>query len=155
GGLVGHLRAVALTTDRVQALQCAWQERGTSNPTINRRCNMLRRAFRLGQRARKIHVAPFIPRLKEQSPRGRYITPDDAANIRAQLPAHLRDVFTFARLYGTRKGQVARTQRRFVDLERGVIAWPPEECKHDEAHTIPLDGEGLDLVRRLMTRPPL
>jgi hypothetical protein len=63
-----------VTTDVVQTWHRTWQASGISNPTINRRCNMLRRAFRLGQRARKVHVAPFIPRLKEQSARGRYIT---------------------------------------------------------------------------------
>lgn len=152
---LAHLRAIDVTTDVVQAWQRRWQETGTSNPTINRRCNMLRRAFRLGQRARKVYLMPFIPRLKEQSPRGRYITPDDTTALLAHLPGHLRDLFTFARLYGTRKGQLARTRRRFVDLARGVIAWPPEECKHDEAHTVPLDGDGLALVERLMQHPPL
>lgn len=29
------------------------------------------------------------------------------------------------------------------------------ECKHQEAHTVPLAGEGLAVVERLMTRPPL
>jgi hypothetical protein len=152
---VAHLRAIDVTTDVVQSWQRRWQEKGTSNPTINRRCNMLRRAFRLGQRARKVHLGPFIPRLKEQSPRGRYITPTDTTAILAQLPAHLRDFFSFARLYGTRKGQLARTQRRFVDLDRGVIVWPPAESKDDQAHTLPLDGDGFGLVKTLMTRPPL
>lgn len=146
---------IDVTTDVVQDWQRHWQEQGTTNPTINRRCNMLRHALRLGQRARKVHVVPFIPRLKEQSPRGRYITPDDTAAICAQLAPYLRDLFTFARLYGTRMGQLARTLRRFVDLDRGLIVWPPTECKHDEAHTVPLDGDGLALVRALMTRPPL
>lgn len=96
-----------------------------------------------------------MPRLEERSPRGRYITPTDAAKLRAHLAAHLRDHFAFAYDYGIRKGQLARTLRRFVDLDRGVIAWPPEECKHDEAHTLPLEGAGLALVERLMRRPPL
>jgi excisionase family DNA binding protein len=44
---------------------------------------------------------------------------------------------------------------RMSDLERGVIVWPPEECKHGEAHTLPLEGDGLAIVQRLMARPPL
>src|SRR5262249_50529768 len=144
-----------VTTDVVQGFQRKWQATGMSDATINRRCNMLRRAFRLGQRARKIHVAPYIPRLKEQSPRGRYITAAAAEVLAGALPAHLRAFFRFARLYGTRKGQLARTLRRFVDLDRGVVAWPPEECKHEEAHPVPLAGEGPALAAQLRPRLPL
>src|SRR5262249_26474527 len=52
--------------------------------------------------------------------------------------------------YGTRKGQLARTLRRFVDLDRALIAWPPEECKHREPHIVPLDENGLAIVERQM-----
>jgi integrase len=51
--------------------------------------------------------------------------------------------------------ELARTQRRFVDLDRGVIAWPPAECKSREAHVVPLEGGALALVRELMEAPPL
>ena len=100
-------------------------------------------------------MVPYVPRLKEDGRRGRYITPVDAERLRQHLPAHLCDVFVFAYDHGTRKGQLVRTLRRYVDLERGVISWPPTECKHKEAHTVPLEGDGLALVERLMTRPPL
>src|SRR5678815_5325234 len=59
------------------------------------------------------------------------------------------------RWHGIRKGQLARTQRRFVDLQRGVNAWSPAECKQREPHVVPLDGDALTLVRKLMQAPPL
>jgi integrase len=152
---LGHLRAIDCTTDVIERFQLRWQEAGTSNATINRRCNMIRRAFTLARRARKVHLVPYVPRLEEQGTRGRYITATDAATLRRHLPAYLQDVFAFAYEYGTRKGQLARTQRRFVDLERGLIVWPPEECKHKEPHTVPLAGDGLVVVEQLMARPPL
>ncbi len=43
----------------------------------------------------------------------------------------------------------------FVDLERGVIVWPPAECKHRKSHVVPLEGEALAIVRALMEAPPL
>jgi len=152
---LGHLRAIDCTTDRVQALQREWQVTGVSNATINRRGAALRRAFTLAYRAGRLHVVPYIPRLEEHSPRGRYIASADATAIRTHLPAYVRDFFTVAYEYGTRKGQLARTLRRYVALNRGVIEWPPAECKHHEAHVIPLEGDALQIVERLMAKPPL
>jgi integrase len=153
---IGRLLAVEVTTDVVEREQRRWQRDGFTNATINRRCNILRRGFRLMVRAKKLHFVPYIPRLKEHSPRGRYIPPGDLARIREHLPEYLHDFLAFAYDDGIRKGQLARTLRRHVDLERGVIAWPAEECKHDEPHVLPLEAGGtLDIVQRLMAGPPL
>jgi hypothetical protein len=153
---IGKRLAVDVATDDVEAVQLRWQRAGLTNASINRRCNILRRGFRLMVRAKKLHVVPYIPRLKEKSPRGLYIAPADLEAIRRELPAYLRDFVAFAYDDGTRKGQLSRTLRRFVDLERGVIAWPAEECKRDTPHVVPLEPGGtLDIVERLMARPPL
>jgi integrase len=151
----GQVRAIDVTTDLLEARQLLWQRSGTSNATVNRRCNTLRRAFNLARRARKVHVVPYIPRLEEQSPRGRYIAPADFAALVERLPAYLHPFADFAYRHGIRKGQLARTQRRFVDLQRGVVAWPPAECKHREPHVAPLADDALALVRGLMQAPPL
>src|SRR5262249_2296899 len=100
--------------------------------------------------AGKLHAVPHVPRLAEHSPRGLYIGPAEAEVIRRHLPEYVRGVFAFAYGYGTRKGQLARTLRRFVDLDRALIAWPPEECKHREPHIVPLDENGLAIVERQM-----
>jgi integrase len=150
-----HLRAIDVTTDLVEKRQRAWQQAGLTNATINRRCNVLRRAFNLARRARKIHVVPYIPRLEEHSPRGRYIPPADAGTLLGHLPVYVRDFFAVAYDYGIRKGQLARTQRRYVDLEREVIEWPPAECKHKETHVVPFEGDGLAIIAQLMASPPL
>jgi len=36
-----------------------------------------------------------------------------------------------------------------------VIEWPASEPKADVAHTVPLEGNGLAIVRTLMQGPPL
>jgi hypothetical protein len=148
--------AAALTTDDVQAVQLRWKRAGVTHATINRRCNILRRGFRLMVRAKKLHFAPYIPRLEEASPVGLYITPAELDAIRQHLPSYLEPFVAFAYDDGIRKGQLARTLRRYVDLSRGVIAWPPAECKRKRAHVVPLEPGGtLDIVERLMARPPL
>jgi hypothetical protein len=148
---IGRTLAVELTTDDVDKLQLRWQRAGLTNATINRRCNILRRGFRLMVRARKLAVVPYIERLDEQSPRGRYISPADRDALAVHLPGYVRDFLAFAYDDGIRKGQLARTLRRFVDLERGVIEWPADECKRKTPHVVPLEPGGtLDLVERLM-----
>src|SRR5439155_25581894 len=83
------------------------------------------------------------------------LQPDGTCILACGLPAYLQDFFTVAYEYGTRKGQLARTLRRYVSLGRGVIEWPPSECKHQEGHVVPLEGEVLAIIERLTARPPL
>lgn len=153
--LCGHMRALNVTTDLIEAWQARWQEQGNTNATINRRCNMLRRAFRLAVQRKRLPVMPYVPRRVEKSPRGKYISDADFAAIEAQLAPHLRPLARVAKEYGTRKGQLARTRRQYVDLARGVIEWPLSECKHDEPHVVPLAGDVLAVVRAAMKKPPL
>src|SRR5437764_1142406 len=121
--------AANVTTDRVQRMQRDWLRARITAATVNRRCNLLRRGLRLMVRARRLPFVPYIPRLEEHSPRGRYIPAADADALAAGLPDYFRPLFRFARLYGTRRGQLARTQRRFVNLDREVVEWPAAECK--------------------------
>jgi integrase len=154
GALFGHLRAPDCTTPRIQRVQQAWLEQGISPPTINRRCAALHRAFVLGRRAGLLHIVPYVPRLKEHSPLGRYITTGDRDAIVAALAkrhTHYALAFRFSYLYGIRKGQVALTPGKAVDLERGVISWAPEGPKNGEPHVLPLDAEGQALVMELVT----
>jgi hypothetical protein len=154
--VIGPRLASEITTDDIEALQDRWQRAGLTNASINRRVNIARRAFRLAVRAKKLHVIPYMPRLKEHSPRGLYIAPTELAMIGTHLPDYLQPFLDFAYDDGIRKGQLARTLRRYVDLERGVIEWPREACKRDLPHCVPLEPGGtLDIVQGLMARPPL
>jgi integrase len=144
-----HTLAVNVS-DKVDAAQIAWQRAGLTNATINRRCNLLRHGLRLLVRRRLLAFVPFIERLEEHSAPGRYIAPSTAEAIRTNLPPTVAPVFTLALLLGIRKGQLTRTLRRFVDLERDVIAWPPSECKAKAAHVVPLDPDALKIVADAM-----
>jgi integrase len=142
--------AEAISTELVQRAQKRWQDAGTSNGTINRRGNVLRRGLRLAWRVGKLARVAYIPRLKEPKRRARRISVEEAEAIRQGLPLYVRDAFSLALLLGIRRGQLSRTARRFVDLERGVVEWPAAECKADEPHTVPLDADALAIVRRAM-----
>jgi integrase len=154
---LGALRVRDFTTTLIETCQAKWQAAGTSNARINRRCNTLRAAFNHGRKTTPplVHVVPHIPRLDEPDHRGRRYSASDRAALRATLPAYLQPLFGVAVAVGIRRGQLTRTLRRYVDLDQGVIEWPPAECKAKRAHRLPLDGEVLAIVTALMQRPPL
>src|SRR5438132_9362712 len=118
---VGSRLAVTFSTEDVQRLQIEWQRAGLTPGTINRRCNLLRKAFRLAWRSGRFPRLLYVPKLEEHAARGVYIGEAAAEKIAANLPPYAVDPFTFALLNGTRKGHLAATERRFVDLDRGVI----------------------------------
>jgi len=145
---LGTRRAGDVTEELIKHVQVQWREAGASNATINRRGNFLRRAFRLAKK--RLYIVPDVPRLHEPKRRGKYIRPVDLASFTKYLPPYVLPLLRFAYLNGTRRGQLARTQRRFVDLTRALIEWPPIEVKADEPHSLPLEGESLAIVRVAM-----
>jgi integrase len=147
---LGQTTLAVNVADKIDGVQLKWQSAGLTNATINRRCNLLRRGLRLLVRKRKLAFVPFIDRLAEDSEPQRYITPSDADAIRAKLPPYLSNIFSLALLLGIRRGQLSRTQRRFVDLGGGLVTWPPSECKHKKPHRVPLDSEAFALVEAAM-----
>jgi hypothetical protein len=146
-------KATELSSAEIQAMQERWQRGGrVTNTTINRRCETLRHAYRLGARQTPpmVQHVPYIRRLETQGRRGLYIGPSDTVLFLEHLPAYLVPFFEFARLNGTRKGQLARTLRAWVDRERWLIAWPPAECKARDPHVLPLDEQVGALIEPLL-----
>jgi integrase len=144
---LGTVRARDVTTDQIQRVQRAWQAAGAANATINRRGNFLRRGYRLAYQARLLPLVPYVPRLREDTRRARYHQAADVARYLTELPDYIRPLVAFAQRNGTRRGQLTRTRRQYVDLGRGVIAWPAAEVKADAPHVLPLDAVSLALVR--------
>jgi integrase len=155
---LGNLRVLDVTTKVVEALHTRWQDEDhRSAARCNRLTNTLRAAFRYGMKTTPPLACsvPYLPRLDEPDRRGRRYTAADRTALLGTLPAYVARFFRVAVAVGIRKGQLARTLRRFVDLDQGVIEWPPAECKAKRAHRLPLDGEVLAIITDLMRRPPL
>jgi integrase len=150
--VLGKTRARDLRTVHIDAMQRAWQREGTvTDVTINKRCESLRRALNLARQAGDLSTVPHVPRLKKaKGIRGKYIPGADHALLAEHLPDYVVLLLDFARLYGTRRGQLSRTQRAWFDPVRRVIEWPPQECKSDEAHTIPVDDAGLAILSQVL-----
>jgi integrase len=149
---VGPLRPALLTPQQVTAIGDGWKRGGATNATINRRFAALRRAYSLACQTGRLRAVPHFAMRDERrrGRRARYVPPGDAVALLEQLPTYAAIFFEFALENGIRRGQLARTQRRFVDLERAVIEWPPEECKAREPHVLPLVGRSLTLVEQAL-----
>jgi integrase len=149
---IGALRPQALRPEQITAIGDGWKRAGLSNATINRRNAALRRAYSLACHTGLVRAVPYFAMRDEtrRRTRRRYVPPADAILLLEHLPSYAAIFVEFALENGIRRGQLARTLRRFVDLERAVIAWPPEECKAREPHVLPLEGRSLALVDRAL-----
>ena len=154
---LGPLRPHTLRPEQLTAIGDGWKRAGLTNATINRRNAALHRAYSLACQTGRLRAIPYLARRDEHRRRSRrrYVPPADAVLLSEHLPGYAAMFFEFALENGIRRGQLARTLRRFVDLERAVIEWPPEECKAREAHVLPLEGRSLALVERALEVTPL
>jgi integrase len=149
---IGRLRPSELRPERLVAIGDEWHRQGVANATVNRRNAALRRAYALACQVGRLTAIPHFTMRDEtrRRRRARYVPAGDAVALLEELPTYAATFFEFALENGIRRGQLARTHRRFVDLELAVIAWPPEECKAREPHVLPLVGRSLTLVEEAM-----
>jgi hypothetical protein len=147
---VGRLRPSELRPQQIMVIGDTWKRAGARNATINRRNAALRRAYTLACQTGLLNAVPYFTMRDEhlRSRRARYVPPADAVLLLEHLPTYAARFFEFALENGIRRGQLARTLRRYVDLERAVIEWPPEACKARAPHVLPLEGRSLVLVER-------
>jgi integrase len=121
-----------------------------SNGTINFELAILRRAFNIQVRARKLsrdHV-PVMRMLKTSKPRQGFLKPAEFESLHAHLPEHLRDPIRFLFLSGWRKMEMVTLEWRDVDLPAAMVRLRAEQSKNDEARALPLTGELLAIIER-------
>jgi len=153
--VLGPMPVKDLRTKHIEAMQVAWQKldgkAAIGDVTINRRCETLRLALNLAAKAGDIARAVHVPMIKKpKSIRGKYIPGAAQAVFSEYLPDYVVTLLDFARLFGTRKGQLSRTERTWIDRTHRVLTWPPDECKNDEPHEIVLDERAWVIIERLL-----
>ena len=144
---LGSVRALAVTTSRLARVVGDWQAAKVQHATINRRLSLLRRSYRLAKLRldpAKLDFADLF--LTDASPRGKHLDAAAFATLHGLLPAHLKDLFEFAYLCGTRKGQLARTTWASWDASERALTWSAAEVKAKRDFTLPLDGRPLNLI---------
>ena len=93
---------------------------------------MLRRAFRLAQRAGTAICPPF-PTIEVHNTRTGFFEREDFEAVRSHLPSPLQAVVTFGYLTGWRIiSEVLSLQWRQVDFKAGMVRLEPDTTKNDD-----------------------
>lgn len=141
-------RALDVTEDRIERYRAARLAEGLAPATVNRELAVLRRAFRLGVRHRRLSTMPTITLLAEHNARQGFVEPATFEALVAHLPADLQDLARFAYLTGWRKGEALTLVWTDVDRARGLITLRRERSKNEEPRLLPLTPELAAIIER-------
>jgi integrase len=95
-----------------------------------------------------IDRVPKVKMYKEPKRRVRWITPEQATTLLAELPRHQRDITLFALATGLRQGNVTGLKWAQIDLIRQTAWIPAEEAKGDEDIHISLSELAIKVLAR-------
>lgn len=98
--------------------------------------------------------APKVKLYREAKRRVRWITPEQARALLAELPEHQREMVLFALATGLRQGNVTGLCWSQVDLERGTAWVAAEDAKGGEDLHVSLSELALDVLRRQVGKHP-
>ena len=143
-----NMRAVDITTERVEQYTTARLRDKAAPATINRELALLRRAFMLAELTRK----PRIQLLPENNARQDFLDWADFQAVRAEMPENMRDVVTFMYLSSWRSGQVVAMEWRDVNMKDRVVTARGETTKSGEPHRIALVGGLWEIIERAVRR---
>ena len=122
---------------------------GASNATVNRHLALVRTILRRCHRDWEwIDRAVSVRLLKEPTRRIRFLTHDQAATLLRELPAHLKDMATFALATGLRAANITGLTWEQVDLPRKQAWVHPDQAKARRAIPVPFNEAALEVVTR-------
>lgn len=126
----GRAPLASLTTDGIAAYATGRLDAGASPATVNRELAVLKLAFSLAVKARRVLWRPHIEMLTEDNARQGFF---DAAQLDAvcrQLPSALVPVVRFAAVTGWRKSEILGLTWDRVDFARGIVRLDPGTTKN-------------------------
>ena len=121
----------------------------SSGPTANRYLALIRSIIRKAcYEWEWIDKAPKVRLYKESKRRVRWLTPEQAAMLLAELPDHQRDMVLFALSTGLRQSNVLKLTWKQVDLIRRTAWIHGDEAKGKEDIHISLSQLSVELLQR-------
>ena len=134
----GGMRAVAITSERITEFEVARLDAGASRSTVNYELAMLRRAFRLAVKARRLPSAPAISTPDPKNARVGFFEAEDFKAVLTQLPDHLQPVMRFAYFTGWRvRSEVLPLTWDRIDFAAGVVRLDANTTKNGKGRTFP------------------
>jgi integrase len=133
----GGMRAVNLTTAALNRYVDWCREQDLSPATINRDLAALRRAFRLGQKAKTIRDVPYFPHLREADPRKGFVEEQRFRKlIENTSELWLRALVTTAYTFGFRRSELLSMRCEQINLLDRTITLHVGTTKSDEGREI-------------------
>lgn len=151
----GRRRVVDLDTASIERAQRAWLKAGRAPATINRRCELLRQAFRLAMRRTpaKLSAAPHVPQLSVQNARQGFLSPAEIARlVGAIADEDVRDFVEWASWTGMRPGEIRQITWAMVDQEASVLHVAPAIAKTRRGRALALVGPLETIIKRRRAR---
>ena len=144
-----HMRASAITTDKIKTYITNRQKEGAANGTINREMGALKRMFRLALQHTppKVVRAPHIPMLEERNIRSGFFEHEDFLALRGVLPDYAQVAATLAYYSGMRTGEVFSLKWTQVNWSAGKLSLRAQDTKTETPRVLYITG---DLLRVLM-----
>jgi integrase len=141
-------RVTHITSSAIQKYIEKRIEQMAANASINRELAALKRMLNLGARQTppKVDRVPFIPMLQENNVRKGFFEHGDFLKLRDAMPEHLKGFVTFAYKTGWRLSEIAHLTWDKVDFNQRVVRLDPGETKNNEARTVFMDDEVLEVM---------
>ena len=148
----GGRRAAGISSDVVMRFiekrqTQAHRGKPTSNAEINRELAVLRRAFALGEKAKKIDDSPPFDMLTEDNVRTGFFERAEFETVAAHLPLELAAPMRFAYITGWRRNEVLTLQWRQVDFNARTVRLEPGTTKNKKGRAFTFTSELEDVLR--------
>lgn len=152
----GGLPAAELDTAAVERAQRAWMRDGRAAATVNRRCELLRQAYRIAARRTppKVVSVPHVPLLAVNNARQGFLSPGEIQRLLAAVAdPDVRDFLEWSAWTGMRPNESRQLTWASVDREARTLALPAQAAKTRRGRTLALEGPLWTVIeRRLAAR---
>jgi integrase len=152
---LGHLKAAGLETARVERLQAEWLAEGLAPATVNRRCELLRQAFRLAARRApaKVAAVPLIPALPVDNARQGFLSRADFdALVREIADPDVADFVAWSFWTGMRPGETRQLTWTMWDREAQTLTLHPAADKIRRGRVLGISGPLAEILERRQKR---
>jgi integrase len=130
----GNLRATRVTTEALEKYASDRITAGAARATVNRELALLRLAFNLARKARKLQFVPHFPMFKENNTRTGFLSDSQYDNLAAACAKRglwLRAMFEVAVQFGWRSGELKSMRVHQADLDANTLRLEVNTTKND------------------------